>query len=105
MNWDDSVKSRMVSLIIAGGVAGIVFVVINKELTGGNNFRQHWFMHKRSHHTNFVLGFCWGSQMFDKENSHNSQGCTSSAVSSFGPLTVRKTSRPWSVSRGGQQSW
>ena len=24
--------------------------------------------------------------------------------SSFGPLTVRKTSRPWSVSRGGQQS-
>ena len=24
---------------------------------------------------------------------------------SFGPLTVRKTSRPWSVSRGGQQSW
>jgi len=22
-----------------------------------------------------------------------------------GPLTVRKTSRPWSMSRGGQQSW
>ena len=28
-----------------------------------------------------------------------------STVSSFGPLAVRKTSRPWSVSRGGQQSW
>ena len=28
-----------------------------------------------------------------------------SKVSSLGPFTVRKTSRPWSVSRGGQQSW
>ena len=26
-------------------------------------------------------------------------------VYSFGPLTVRKTSRPWSVFREGQQSW
>ena len=33
------------------------------------------------------------------------RGCTSSTVSSFGPLSVRKTSRPWSVSREGQQSW
>ena len=32
-------------------------------------------------------------------------GRTSSTVSSFGPLVVRKTLRPWSVSRGGQQSW
>ena len=34
-----------------------------------------------------------------------SEVSTLSAVLSFGSLTTRKTSRPWSVSRGGQQSW
>jgi len=33
------------------------------------------------------------------------QGCTSSTVVGFGPLTTRKTSGPWSMFREGQQSW
>jgi len=32
-------------------------------------------------------------------------GCTSSATFSFGPLTTRKTWRPWNMSREGQWSW
>ena len=31
--------------------------------------------------------------------------CTSSTVFSFGPITTRKTLRPWNVSRKGQRSW
>lgn len=51
----------MVNLIIAGRVIGVVFVVINKGLTGGNNFRQHWFYAQEisSHHlgAGFLLDF------------------------------------------------
>jgi len=32
-------------------------------------------------------------------------GCTSSTVFGLGPVTTRKTLRPWGMSREGQQSW